>query len=157
MNVRVLVLRSGVTGQSVPGWHPYGNYAAIGAGRVPGKLPPGHPAIPLVMLPGRGGPEAAGAGVMGDLGEMTCGELAGVAAELALGVLTGRERARAVAHLDACEACRESVVRLMTVAGELLALLPARDPPPGFETAVLARIGLTAPRRGPGLRWRRQP
>ena len=32
---------------------------------------------------------------------MSCGEFDDVAAELALGVLTGRERAEAIAHLDA--------------------------------------------------------
>jgi len=89
---------------------------------------------------------------MGELGEMTCGELTDVAAELALGVLTGRERAEALAHLDACVACLETVVRLMTVAGELPALLPGRDPPSGFEAAVIAQLGLAAgprrPRRG---------
>ena len=44
---------------------------------------------------------------MSELNEMGCAEFAGVAAELALGVLTGRERARALAHLDRCDACRE--------------------------------------------------
>ncbi len=37
---------------------------------------------------------------MSELNDMTCAELADVAAELALGVLTGRERAMAIAHLD---------------------------------------------------------
>ena len=37
---------------------------------------------------------------MSELNDMTCEELADVAAELALGVLTGRERAMAIAHLD---------------------------------------------------------
>jgi hypothetical protein len=80
---------------------------------------------------------------------MTCGELADVAAELALGALTGRERARALAHLESCPACGEAVRRLMTKAGELPSLLPACDPPPGFEAAVMARIGLPAPRPEP--------
>ena len=38
---------------------------------------------------------------------MSCDEFAAAAAELALGVLTGRERAAALAHLDGCESCRE--------------------------------------------------
>ena len=38
---------------------------------------------------------------------MSCAEFHDSAAELALGVLTGRERAEALAHLDHCEACRE--------------------------------------------------
>ena len=76
---------------------------------------------------------------------MECDELAGVAAELALGALTGRERADALAHLDRCEACREDVRRLTMTGEELFGLLPAREPPPGFEIGVMARIGLIAP------------
>src|SRR5215472_17263161 len=73
--------------------------------------------------------------------EMTCAELADVAAELALGVLTGRERAEAVAHLDRCEGCREDVRQLMATGDGLLALLPEREPPVGFEMRVLDRMG----------------
>jgi hypothetical protein len=86
----------------------------------------------------------------GELGEMTCGELSGMAAELALGALTGRQRAEALAHLSECAACLEAVERLMAVAGQLVGLLPGCDPPPGFEAAVLARIGLATPRARPG-------
>jgi hypothetical protein len=84
---------------------------------------------------------------------MDCGDLADVAAELALGVLTGRERAQAVAYLDGCDACRENV-RQLTVAGEeLLGLLPGSVPPAGFECRVLDRLGLAGQRRGgPGPR-----
>ena len=83
---------------------------------------------------------------------MECDELAGVAAELALGALTGRERADALAHLDRCEACREDVRRLTMTGEELFGLLPAREPPPGFEIGVMARIGLIAPRLVVGRR-----
>jgi hypothetical protein len=88
--------------------------------------------------------------------EMSCHEFQDVAAELALGVLTGRERAQAIAHLDHCEACRESV-RQLTLTGEgLLGLVPGQEPPAGFETRVLERIGLptpdTAPQTGPERR-----
>jgi hypothetical protein len=80
-----------------------------------------------------------------DMDDMSCDEFAEVAAELALGVLTGRERAAALAHLDGCESCREQVRELTMVQDELLALLPSQEPPAGFESRVLARIGLTAP------------
>src|SRR5215469_2178384 len=73
--------------------------------------------------------------------EMTCAELAEVAAELALGVLTGRERAEAVAHLDRCDGCREDVRQLMATGEGLLELLPEREPPVGFEMRVLDRLG----------------
>jgi anti-sigma-K factor RskA len=80
-----------------------------------------------------------------DMDDMSCDEFAEVAAELALGVLTGRERARALAHLDGCESCREQVRELSMAGDELLALLPSAEPPAGFESRVLERIGLTAP------------
>ncbi len=82
---------------------------------------------------------------MSELNDMTCAELADVAAELALGVLTGRERAAAIAHLDGCEACREHVRQLMATGEQLRELLPPAEPPAGFETRVLARLGLPAP------------
>jgi hypothetical protein len=82
---------------------------------------------------------------MSELNDMTCGELADVAAELALGVLTGRERASAIAHLSHCEACREDVRQLMVTGEQLLELLPAAEPPAGFETRVLERLGLPGP------------
>ena len=79
-----------------------------------------------------------------DMDDMSCDEFAEVAAELALGVLTGRERAAALAHLDGCESCREQVRELTLVQDELLALLPSQEPPAGFESRVLERLGLTA-------------
>lgn len=82
---------------------------------------------------------------MNELNDMSCAEFADVAAELALGVLTGRERAEALAHLDHCEACREHVRKLTMTGEQLITLLPSREPPAGFETRVMERIGLTAP------------
>ncbi len=82
---------------------------------------------------------------MSEMNEMSCAMLADVAAELALGVLTGRERGDAIDHLDGCEACREDVRKLMATGDELLALLPLAEPPAGFETRVLDRLGLLAP------------
>jgi hypothetical protein len=82
---------------------------------------------------------------MSERNDMTCAELADVAAELALGVLTGRERALAVAHLEKCDACREDVRQLMATGERLLELLPPAEPPAGFETRVLERLGLPAP------------
>jgi hypothetical protein len=74
---------------------------------------------------------------------MDCAGLAEVAAELALGVLTGRERAQAIAHLDRCDGCREDVRQLMATGDGLLTLLPESEPPAGFETRVLERMGLS--------------
>jgi hypothetical protein len=86
---------------------------------------------------------------MSELNEMNCREFSDVAAELALGVLTGRERAAAIAHLDQCDACLENV-RQLTLTGEgLLELLPTREPPAGFESRVMERIGLATPAPAP--------
>jgi hypothetical protein len=82
---------------------------------------------------------------MSEENAMSCGEFADVAAELSLGVLTGRERAQAVAHLDECDSCREHVRQLSLTGEEMLGLLPSREPPEGFETRVLGRLGLTTP------------
>jgi hypothetical protein len=86
---------------------------------------------------------------MSELNEMGCDEFADVSAELALGVLTGRERAQAIAHLDHCDACRENVRQLTMTGEELLGLLPASEPPAGFETRVMERIGLATPGPAP--------
>jgi len=85
---------------------------------------------------------------MSERNDMTCAELADVATELALGVLTGRERAAALAHLDTCDGCREEVRQLMATSDQLLALLPPAEPPAGFETRVLDRLGLSGPATG---------
>jgi hypothetical protein len=92
---------------------------------------------------------------MNELNEMGCHEFSGVAAELALGVLTGRERAQALAHLDHCASCREEV-RQLTATGEgLLGLLPNVEPPAGFEARVMDRLGLSAPAPSPAGQARR--
>jgi hypothetical protein len=93
---------------------------------------------------------------MNGLNEMDCDGLAEVAAELALGVLTGRERARAIVHLDRCDGCREHVRNLAITEEELLALLPGHEPPAGFETQVLGRLGSGRPGGSAG-RHRRPP
>ena len=88
---------------------------------------------------------------MSELNEMGCREFSDVAAELALGVLTGRERAQAIAHLDHCASCREEV-RQLTATGEgLLGLLPSVEPPAGFEARVMDRHrpGRACPEPGP--------
>jgi len=92
---------------------------------------------------------------MSEPNEMSCEQFADVAAEMALGVLTGRERAQAIAHLDHCDACREHVLQLTTTGEELIGLLPAGEPPAGFETRVLERLGHAAPSAGKGSWIRR--
>jgi Putative zinc-finger len=85
---------------------------------------------------------------------MTCDAVAELAPELALGIVTGDQRARALAHLAGCGDCRARVEELSGVADALLLLAPAREPPAGFESRVLARLPAPARPR----RWlRRRP
>ncbi|QHC24258.1 hypothetical protein [Streptomyces sp. GS7] len=74
--------------------------------------------------------------------DLTCAQLHETGAELALGVLSGRERAEAVAHLDCCADCREYVQQLALVGDGLLGLLPGSEPPAGFGARVARRLAL---------------
>lgn len=67
-----------------------------------------------------------------------CPEVEGLAAELALGIVSGSERAAAVAHLNACPGCRRLVDELATAADPLLLLAPEMEPSIGFESRVLS-------------------
>lgn len=72
--------------------------------------------------------------------EMRCPDVREVAPDLALGLLTGEERARVLAHLEQCETCRADVASLATAADEVLLAAPEVTPPAGFRDRVLARI-----------------
>jgi Putative zinc-finger len=69
-----------------------------------------------------------------------CEDVRRLAAELALGISTGEERARALAHLASCPDCRHYVAEMSAVADEILLIAPAEEPPGGFEGRVLARL-----------------
>ena len=62
------------------------------------------------------------------------------AAELALGLLTGTDRADALEHLETCASCRTEVEGLAEISDRLLLLAPPAEPPPGFESDVLAAM-----------------
>ena len=74
------------------------------------------------------------------MSSMSCTDFDDVAAELALGILYGEERAAALAHLETCHACRREVTLLTDAADEIRLLVPEVEPPPGFEQRVVARI-----------------
>jgi hypothetical protein len=69
-----------------------------------------------------------------------------MAPELALGIVEGEERGRALEHLADCPDCRRRVDELTEVADELLLLAPHREPPVGFESGVLRKVLPAAPR-----------
>ncbi len=76
-----------------------------------------------------------------------CTELRELAAELALGVLPGDQRAAALAHLENCGECQVVVEELSDVADALLLLAPEADPPPGLADRVIAGLEPRRPRR----------
>jgi hypothetical protein len=83
--------------------------------------------------------------------EPTCDEFKELSAELALGILHGRERADVIAHLETCPACHEELLLMGDLADRIVALTPSAEPPAGFETRVLAGLAPRAkrPRRRP--------
>jgi hypothetical protein len=82
-----------------------------------------------------------------------CAQVRELAAELALGVADGEERALVLEHVASCPECRHELERMSGVADELLALAPEEEPPLGFELGVLRRIEPpTTARRRP---WQR--
>src|SRR4051812_22831318 len=66
-----------------------------------------------------------------------CDEMRDLIAELALGIASGEERARALDHVAGCVACRRELERLAAIADDMLVLAPESEPPPGFEARVL--------------------
>lgn len=95
-----------------------------------------------------------------------CADLADTLAEVATGAASGPDRAQVLAHLAGCDTCRRDLNELTEVADEVLLAAPEHEPPAGFESSVLARLGLPASddtvagqlTGGAGGRsWRRRP
>jgi hypothetical protein len=76
-----------------------------------------------------------------------CEHVQALAPELALGIADGGDRAAALDHLASCLTCRRALNEQSELVDELLLLAPASEPPPGFETAVLRRLGGQRPAR----------
>ena len=70
----------------------------------------------------------------------SCKETKELLPELALGILGGEERARALDHLTSCADCSSELAALSRAADGLLTLAPQHEPPAGFEDRVLARL-----------------
>ena len=81
--------------------------------------------------------------------ERGCEEHADELAELALGVLTGRERARVLAHVESCPRCAEELEVLSRAADIVVQAAPEVEPPLGFEVRLFERMGVkeVRPRR----------
>jgi hypothetical protein len=85
--------------------------------------------------------------------EMDCAAFQEAAAELALGILTGPDRAAALKHMERCASCQAEVASLAAAADQLLDLVPARGAPDGFESRMAAAFRQSAP--GQAARRRR--
>jgi hypothetical protein len=70
---------------------------------------------------------------------------------LALDELDAPAREQALRELAGCRACRALYEELADTVGEVLAVTPHVEPPPGFESRALAAMGVSRPRRRPLL------
>jgi hypothetical protein len=77
----------------------------------------------------------------------SCEETRALAAEVALGIADGADRAGVLEHAAACAECRRELERLTALGDELLLLAPAHEPPPGFELRALRALPSRAQRR----------
>ena len=78
-----------------------------------------------------------------ELTDRGCEEYANELAELALGVLTGRERARVLAHVEDCPRCAEELEVLSRAADTVVQAAPEMEPPLGFEVRLFEKMGVT--------------
>ena len=88
-----------------------------------------------------------------------CEEIRELAPELALGIVEGEERGRALEHLADCPDCRRRVEELAEVADQLLLLAPHKEVPVGFESRVLGSGAARSAPAGAGAasRWCSRP
>ena len=80
-----------------------------------------------------------------------CHEIRGLAAEVALGVADGEDRASVLDHVVDCSECRQELEDMTALADDLVVLAPEHEPPLGFELRTVR--GLQPKSRRP-RRWR---
>jgi anti-sigma factor RsiW len=73
----------------------------------------------------------------------SCTEVSPVLPELALGVLTGRDRATALAHVESCSRCADELEQLSRAADAVVRVSPELEPPLGFEVRLFSRMGVS--------------
>lgn len=91
-----------------------------------------------------------------DMNEHGCEQHQEELSELALGVLTGRERTRVLAHVESCARCAEELEQLSRAADAVVQVAPEAEPPMGFEVRLFERMGVTdttRPHRFRPPRW----
>jgi hypothetical protein len=80
-----------------------------------------------------------------------CNEVRELAPDLALGTISGGERAEALLHVNGCARCQAYVAELTEVADLIPMLAPELEPPPGFGQSTVALM--TGERRRRRFRW----
>lgn len=88
--------------------------------------------------------------------DTVCEQFADDLAELALGILTGRDRVATLAHVESCAHCTDELEHLSRAADAVLGVAPEVEPPVGFEVRLLSRMGVDevgARRRVRPSRW----
>jgi hypothetical protein len=73
--------------------------------------------------------------------------------EVALGIASGRDRARTLEHMASCLQCRAELEELSGLADELLFLAPVHQPPVGFEARAIKDMPAGGVVTGPAARW----
>jgi hypothetical protein len=79
--------------------------------------------------------------------DIGCPRVREIAPDLAIGIADGHERDAALRHTATCSDCRALVADLSSTADELLLLAPEHEPPAGFESRTVARLGNLERRR----------
>jgi hypothetical protein len=87
----------------------------------------------------------------------SCEQIAPSLPELALGVLTGRERASALAHVESCARCADELEQLARAADAVVWVAGDVEPPVGFEVRLFSRMGLDDDLSEPRRRRARPP
>ncbi len=77
---------------------------------------------------------------MSNISALSCAEVRELAPELALGILSGAERAEVLLHVNGCSRCQAYVAELTEAADVIPQLAPEAEPPAGFERRVLWRL-----------------
>jgi predicted anti-sigma-YlaC factor YlaD len=82
--------------------------------------------------------------------ELTCDQARELAPEYGLGILTQQERVAVTAHMLSCTECRNEVDEYTRLGEDLMDVIPAAEPPPGFDRRVLESLPprRRRPRRG---------
>jgi Putative zinc-finger len=87
----------------------------------------------------------------------SCHEIAQALPELALGVLTGRDRAASLAHVESCPRCADELEQLARAADAVVWMAGEVEPPVGFEMRLFSRMGLNDDLAEPRRRRVRPP